>query len=103
MDEALKSFEEYLQARGGGDKPAITTGKMVAAQFEHTASRPDRTTGYAAPQLHTHTVIFNVTQTEEGKHDQCNRLSYIEASDMQRPSTGCTLPKSCKGSVMRLK
>src|SRR6266852_6316951 len=67
VDEALKSFEEYLQARGGGDKPAITTGKMVAAQFEHTASRPDRTTGYAAPQLHTHTVIFNVTQTEEGK------------------------------------
>jgi ATP-dependent exoDNAse (exonuclease V) alpha subunit len=56
-----------LQARGGGDKPAITTGKMVAAQFEHTASRPDRTTGYAAPQLHTHVVIFNVTQTEEGK------------------------------------
>jgi conjugative relaxase-like TrwC/TraI family protein len=67
VDEALKSFEEYLQARGGGDKPAITTGKMVAAQFEHTASRPDRTTGYAAPQLHTHVVIFNVTQTEEGK------------------------------------
>jgi len=67
VDEALKRFEEYLQARGGGDKPAITTGKMVAAQFEHTASRPDRTTGYAAPQLHTHVVIFNVTQTEEGK------------------------------------
>src|SRR5207237_6640249 len=67
VDEALKGFEEYLQARGGGDKPAITTGKMVAAQFEHTASRPDRTTGYAAPQLHTHVVIFNVTQTEEGK------------------------------------
>src|ERR1700694_2924565 len=29
VDEALKSFEEYLQARGGGDRPAITTGKMV--------------------------------------------------------------------------
>src|ERR1700694_4993670 len=67
VDESLKALEEYLQARGGGDNPAITTGKMVAAQFEHTASRPDRTTGYAAPQLHTHTVIFNVTQTEEGK------------------------------------
>jgi conjugative relaxase-like TrwC/TraI family protein len=40
---------------------------MVAAQFEHTASRPDRKTGYAAPQLHTHVVVFNVTQTEEGK------------------------------------
>jgi conjugative relaxase-like TrwC/TraI family protein len=67
VNEALKGFEEYLQARGGGDKPAITTGKMVAAQFEHTSSRPDRTNGYAAPQLHTHVVIFNMTQTEEGK------------------------------------
>jgi conjugative relaxase-like TrwC/TraI family protein len=67
VDEALRHFEEYLQARGGGNKPAIPTGKMIAAQFEHTASRPDRTSGYAAPQLHTHVVIFNVTQTEEGK------------------------------------
>lgn len=67
VDEALKGFEEYLQARGGGDKPAITTGKMVAAQFEHTSSRPDRINGYAAPQLHTHVVVFNMTQTEEGK------------------------------------
>lgn len=67
VNEALKRFEEYLQARGGGDRPAITTGKMVAAQFEHTSSRPDRVNGYAAPQLHTHVVIFNMTQTEEGK------------------------------------
>src|SRR5919112_4196016 len=67
LNEALNGFEEYLQARGGGDKPAITTGKMVAAQFEHTSSRPDRVNGYAAPQLHTHCVIFNMTQTEDGK------------------------------------
>ena len=67
VDEALRQFEDYLQARGGGNKPAITTGKMIAAQFEHTASRPDRTSGYAAPQLHTHVVVFNMTQTEEGK------------------------------------
>src|ERR1051326_2893847 len=67
VNEALKGFEEYLQARGGGDKPSITTGKMVAAQFEHTSSRPDRVNGYAAPQLHTHVVIFNMTQIGEGK------------------------------------
>jgi len=67
VNEAVKEFEKYLQARGGGDKPAITTGKLIAAQFEHTSSRPDRETGYAAPQLHTHVVIFNMTQTEEGK------------------------------------
>src|SRR5689334_12234009 len=67
VEEALKELEKYLQARGGGDNPAITTGKMIAALFEHTSSRPDRANGYAAPQLHTHAVIFNMTQTEDGK------------------------------------
>jgi len=67
VNEAVKEFEKYLQARGGGDKPAITTGKMIAVQFLHTSSRPDRKNGYAAPQLHTHVVFFNMTQTEDGK------------------------------------
>ncbi|HEY4425930.1 MAG TPA: MobF family relaxase [Pyrinomonadaceae bacterium] len=67
VQETLKEFEKYVQARGGGDKPAITTGKMIAALFEHTSSRPDHKHGYAAPQLHTHVVIFNMTQTEDGK------------------------------------
>jgi len=30
VNEALKELEKYLQARGGGDNPAITTGKMIA-------------------------------------------------------------------------
>ena len=63
----MKALEEYTQARGGGNNPAINTGKMIAAQFEHTAARPDHATGYAAPQLHTHVVIFNMTETQEGK------------------------------------
>src|SRR6059058_1215428 len=67
VEKALEVFESYIQARGGGNKPAITTGKMIAAQFEHTAARPDHETGYAAPQLHTHVVIFNVTKTDEGR------------------------------------
>ena len=67
VNETLKEFEKSLQARGGGNKPAITTGKMIAAQFEHTSSRPDRENGYAAPQLHTHVVVFNMTQVEDGK------------------------------------
>ncbi|HYX30969.1 MAG TPA: MobF family relaxase, partial [Pyrinomonadaceae bacterium] len=67
VEKALEVFEQYIQARGGGNKPSITTGKMIAAQFEHTAARPDHETGYAAPQLHTHVVIMNMTKTEEGK------------------------------------
>src|SRR5712691_9217287 len=67
VEKALEVFEEYIQARGGGNKPAITTGKMIAAQFEHTAARPDHSTGYAAPQLHTHAVIMNMTKTDQGE------------------------------------
>jgi conjugative relaxase-like TrwC/TraI family protein len=67
VNKALEALEEYVQARGGGNKPAITTGKMIAAQFEHTAARPAHETGYAAPQLHTHVVIMNMTRTEEGQ------------------------------------
>jgi conjugative relaxase-like TrwC/TraI family protein len=62
----VKAVEKYMQARGGGDNPAITTGKMIAVLFEHTSSRPDRETGYAAPQLHTHVIIANMTQCEDG-------------------------------------
>lgn len=67
VNRALEAIEEYVQARGGGNKPATTTGKMIAAQFEHTAARPDHETGYAAPQLHTHVVIMNMTKTENGQ------------------------------------
>ena len=67
VDAALRELEKYVQARIGGNNPAETTGKMIAAKFEHDAARPDRATGYAAPQLHTHVVIFNLTQTEDGR------------------------------------
>jgi conjugative relaxase-like TrwC/TraI family protein len=67
VNETVKRFEEYVQARGGGNNPAITTGKMIAVQFDHTSARPDREGGYAAPHLHTHIVFFNMTQTEDGK------------------------------------
>jgi conjugative relaxase-like TrwC/TraI family protein len=57
---ALTELERYTQARIGGNNPAETTGQFVAAKFEHDTARP--VDGYAAPQLHTHAVIFNVTE-----------------------------------------
>src|SRR5580658_9977379 len=54
---ALDQLEHYTQARGHHPE---TTGKFVAAKFEHDTARP--VNGYVAPQLHTHVVIFNVTQ-----------------------------------------
>jgi conjugative relaxase-like TrwC/TraI family protein len=61
---ALTELERYTQARIGGNNPAETTGKFVAAKFEHDTARP--VDGYAAPQLHTHAVIFNITERADG-------------------------------------
>ncbi len=60
---ALSELERYTQARIGNIRAPETTGKFAAATFEHDTARPVE--GYAAPQLHTHAVIFNVTETGE--------------------------------------
>lgn len=64
---AMAELENYAQARMGGKTPAQTSAKLIAALFEHDSARPDKATGYAAPQLHTHAVIFNLTQLEKGQ------------------------------------
>src|SRR5216683_2974161 len=62
---ALNELEKYVQARLGSNLPAETTGKWVAAKFEHDSARP--VNRYAAPQLHTHVVFFNLTVTQDGE------------------------------------
>jgi conjugative relaxase-like TrwC/TraI family protein len=62
---ALSELEKYTQARIGNIHAPETTGKFVAATFEHDTARP--VDGYAAPQLHTHAVIFNVTERDNGQ------------------------------------
>jgi len=62
---ALNELEGYTQARIGGNRPAETTGQFVVAKFEHDTARP--VDGYAAPQLHTHAVVFNMTERDNGR------------------------------------
>jgi conjugative relaxase-like TrwC/TraI family protein len=62
---ALRELEHYTHARIGGNHPAERTGLLVAAKFEHDTARP--VDGYAAPQLHTHAVIFNMTERGDGQ------------------------------------
>src|SRR5579863_4863416 len=63
---ALENLEYYTMARIGGNHPAEATANFVAAKFEHDTARP--VDGYAAPQLHTHAVIFNITERENGQY-----------------------------------
>jgi conjugative relaxase-like TrwC/TraI family protein len=61
---ALNELETFVQGRIGGNHTAETTGKWIVAKFEHDSARP--VNGYAAPQLHTHCVFFNVTELAGG-------------------------------------
>ncbi len=62
---ALGELERYTQARIGNIHAPETTAKFIAATFEHDTARP--VNGYAAPQLHTHAVIFNLTERDNGQ------------------------------------
>ncbi len=79
---ALAELERYTQARIGNVHAPETTGKFVAATFEHDTARP--VDGYAAPQLHTHAVIFNVTERDNG---QTRALQPQELFASQRVAT----------------
>jgi len=74
---ALTELERYTQARIGGNHPAETTGKFIAAKFEHDTARP--VDGYAAPQLHTHAVVFNVTERANGSTRAIQPQSLFES------------------------
>ena len=74
---ALTELEQYTQARIGGNHAAETTGKFIAAKFEHDTARP--VDGYAAPQLHTHAVIFNMTERADGSIRAVQPQSYFDS------------------------
>ena len=76
---ALTELERYTQARIGGNNPAETTGRFIAAKFEHDTARP--VDGYAAPQLHTHAVIFNVTEREIGSTRALQERGFFESQN----------------------
>src|SRR6202041_1619994 len=80
---ALQELERYTQARIGNIHAPETTGKFIAATFEHDTARP--VDGYAAPQLHTHAVIFNVTERENGQSRALQERSLFQS---QQYATG---------------
>jgi len=74
---ALNELERYTQARIGGNRPAESTGRFIVAKFEHDTARP--VDGYAAPQLHTHAVIFNVTERADGATRALQERDFFES------------------------
>jgi conjugative relaxase-like TrwC/TraI family protein len=67
-DEAVKTALNVLEnryaqtrlRRGPGIREKVTTGNLIAATFRHETSREQD------PQLHSHCVVINATQMEDG-------------------------------------
>ena len=67
-DEAVKTALSVLEnryaqtrvRRGPGIREKVSTGNVIAATFRHETSREQD------PQLHTHCVVINATQMEDG-------------------------------------
>jgi conjugative relaxase-like TrwC/TraI family protein len=66
--EATNQMLDFLEERYaftrqmvGGNRTKLQTGKALIAQFHHDTSRE------LDPQLHTHNIILNLQQTEDGK------------------------------------
>ena len=68
-DQAIKTALAVLESRyaqtrvrrGPGIREKVQTGNLIAATFRHETSREQD------PQLHTHCVVINATQLENGK------------------------------------
>ena len=58
----IESEEIKARVQVKGKRQSLNTGNLVAAKFQHDINRA------LDPQLHTHSVIFNITKCEDGKY-----------------------------------
>ena len=61
LDVLENRYAQTRVRRGPGIREKVTTGNVIAATFRHETSREQD------PQLHTHCVVINATQLENGK------------------------------------
>ncbi len=78
--KAMDVMEGYVQARGGGNRPPINTGRWVVATFQHDTSRP--VDGYPAPQLHFHNVLMNVQRDFVGQFRALQSAELFKAKSL---------------------
>jgi conjugative relaxase-like TrwC/TraI family protein len=71
VERSLQELERFAQARMHRGQEWVTTGKVVAARFDHIAARPTDAAandGYGPdPHLHTHVVVMNMTRRPDGE------------------------------------
>lgn len=78
--KAMEVMEGYVQARGGGNRPPINTGRWILATFQHDSARP--VDGYPAPQLHFHNVLMNVQRDLTGQFRAVQSAELFKAKSL---------------------
>jgi conjugative relaxase-like TrwC/TraI family protein len=78
---ALTELERSTQSRQHGGAERVNTENMVAAQFTHVAARPSQQHETPDPHLHTHVVVANMTQREDGQWRSVEPLELYRAQD----------------------
>jgi conjugative relaxase-like TrwC/TraI family protein len=77
---AMEVMEGYVQARGGGNRLPINTGRWILATFQHDTSRP--VDGYPAPQVHFHNVLMNVQRDFTGQFRALQSAELFKAKSL---------------------
>ncbi len=77
---AMEVMERYVQARGGGNRLPINTGRWILATFQHDTSRP--VDGYPAPQVHFHNVLMNVQRDFTGQFRALQSAELFKAKSL---------------------
>jgi conjugative relaxase-like TrwC/TraI family protein len=78
--KAMQAMEDYVQARGGGNRLPINTGRWILATFQHDTSRP--VDGYPAPQMHFHNVLMNVQRDFAGQFRALQSAELFKAKSL---------------------
>lgn len=87
VGKTLVETGKYVEARMGNIKPSIRTDKCVFAVFTHDMARPDKSAGYAAPDLHSHAFLFNLTRIEDEKDGKFRAVQPYETFANQKLAT----------------
>lgn len=97
----LAELEKFAQVRTGANDPPVTTRNLCIVQFEHHSARP--VDGFFAPQLHTHNLIFNVTERRTGKFQAVEPLALYEAQHYLTTVYRCVLAEKVMALGFRIK
>ncbi|MCI0389872.1 MAG: relaxase domain-containing protein [Acidobacteria bacterium] len=78
VTDSLREMENYACARLGNGKWE-KSGNFIMSVFHHERARPDEENGYAAPDIHSHAVIMNMTRGTDGRVHAMQEIEFFRS------------------------